>query len=168
MNETVIRLATLADVQYIDHLRNQESEAIGFIPKERYEMEIDGRSGGSIFIAWDNEDPTGFIYATHNRSGITRIQQVAVQEDARRIERGKLLVEAAQKARDWLLSCRCAADLESTDFWEALGFSRFDDVGPRPAYGRGKDKEALPTRRRRIIHRFQKVVGGLWLPQEKK
>ena len=159
-----ITLATLADIPYIDSLRRQEGEAIGFVPIQGYEMEIDGRRGGDIFICWENGDPVGFVYATHNRAGVTHIQQVAIQEDARRLARATALVEAATKNTDYLVSLRCAADLEATDFWQSLGFTLTDHVAPKSAYGRGKDKATQPTRRKRDILRFQKVVGGLWLP----
>lgn len=161
---TTIRRAILADIGYIDSLGKKESEAIGFIPLQRYEMEIEGSRHGSIIVAEENNDLVGFIYATHNHAGVTHIQQIAIQEDARRMERASLLVKAVQRERDWLLSCRCAADLESTNFWDALGFDVLDEVASKSAYGRGKDKAALPTRRRRRILRYQKTVGGLWLP----
>lgn len=163
-----VRRATLADIPYIEHLRRKESEAVGFIPVQRYEMEIDGRRHGSILLAIENGDPVGFLYATHNCTGVTHIQQVAVQEDARRADRATALVNAAQKERDWLISLRVAADLEAVGFWAALGFELDTRVAPKSAYGRGKDKATSPTRRRRQILRFQKVVGGLWLPTEEE
>jgi len=161
---TIIQPANLADIVYIDHLRKREGEAIGFIPKQRYEMEIDGRRGGSILIAWENNDPVGFIYATHNRAGVTHIQQVAIQEDARRMERATALVNGVIKQRDYLVSLRCAADLDATKFWEALGFQLQDHVSPKSVYGTGKDKATITARPKRDILRFQKVVGGLWIP----
>jgi N-acetylglutamate synthase-like GNAT family acetyltransferase len=163
---TLVRAATLDDIPYIDHLRKQESGAVGFIPLERYEMEVDGRRGGTILVAEENGQHVGFLYATHNRTGVTHIQQVAIQEDARRLERATLLVETVQKERDWLVSLRVAADLEATHFWEALGFELESHVDPKSVYGRGKDKATKPTRHKRDILRFQKVVGGLWLPTE--
>jgi len=163
-----IRSASLSDIIYIDSLRKQESEAVGFIPKERYEMEIDGRRGGSIILCFENNDPVGFVYATHNNAGVTHIQQVAVQKDARRILHGAALINAVTRDKDWLVSCRCAADLESTAFWEALGFQLLDHVMPKSVYGRGRDKATVPTRRKRDILRFQKIVSGLWLPSEEE
>jgi len=160
-----IRKARLADISYIDHLRAKNSEAVGFIPRVRYEMEVDGRRGGGILICEDNTELVGFIYVTHNNYGVTHIQQIAIQEDARRMERGRVLIEAARRKTDWLLSCRCAEDLEATEFWKSLGFAFQDFVSPKSVYGRGKDKLTLPTRRKRTILRFQKVVSGLWLPE---
>ena len=154
----------MSDIFYIDDLRKKNSEAIGFIPKVRYEMEINRERHGTILVYEENADLVGFIYATHNQAGVTHIQQIAIQEDARRLERGALLVEAAKKERDWLISCRCAADLESVGFWQAIGFQFLDNVNPKSIYGRGKDKSTLPTRRKREILRFQKVVGGIFVP----
>ena len=159
-----IRKATLADLQYIEHLRRRESEAVGFIPIQRYEMEIDGRRGGDVIVVEEHTDLVGFVYATHNQAGVSHIQQIAIQEDARRMERATALVEAITKPTDWLVSLRCAADLEATQFWEALGFDLLDRVMPKSVYGRGKDKATTPTRRKREILRYQKVAGGLWLP----
>ena len=160
----MIRPAILADLPYIDHLRAKESEAIGFIPIQRYEMEINRERLDSLLVSEENGDLVGFLYATHNRAGVTHIQQVAIQEDARRLDRATALVEAVTRDNDWLVSCRCAADLDSIHFWEALGFSYTGIVDPKSVYGRGKDKATLPTRRKRRIQQFQKVVGGLWLP----
>jgi N-acetylglutamate synthase-like GNAT family acetyltransferase len=160
----MIRVATMADLPYVEHLRRQESEAVGFIPKERYEMEIDGRRGGTILVAIENGQHVGFLYATHNRAGVTHVQQVVVQEDARRLKRASEMVDVATRPTDWLVSLRCAADLEATDFWETLGYELDQKVAPKSVYGRGKDKATLPNRRQRDILRFQKIVGGLWLP----
>jgi hypothetical protein len=40
-----IRLATLDDLKYIEHLANTESSALGFIPKPAYEAAIKGNYG---------------------------------------------------------------------------------------------------------------------------
>jgi N-acetylglutamate synthase-like GNAT family acetyltransferase len=154
--------ATLADLPYIEHLSRLEGETIGFVPKSRYEIEV--TNGGSILVAWENDDPIGFLYATHNQSGVTRIQQVAIQEDARRMERATALVQAAQRENDWLISARCASNLEATEFWRTLGFENRGIVPPRTTAWNRKHKDGLPSRRKRTILSFQKVIGGLWLP----
>ncbi len=161
----MIRRATLNDLKYIDSLRKKESKAIGFIPLARYEMEITGERHGTILVYEENADLVGFLYATHNQSRVTHIQQIAIQEDARRLECGKSLVEAARKNGDWLLSCRCAADLESTAFWQGIGFQLLDEVTPKSVYGKGKEKATLPASKKRQILRFQKIVSGLWFEE---
>ena len=160
---TEILKATLGDLPYIEHLRHKESEAIGFIPVQRYEMEITGARHGLILVAKENDDYVGFLYATRNNAGVTHIQQVVIQEDARRKERASALVDAAVREIDWLVSLRCASELDAVHFWESIGFELDTVVGPKPAYGRGKDNATKPTRRKREILRFQKVVGGLWV-----
>src|SRR3990167_3943595 len=103
---TEIRRACLDDLKYLDSLRKKESESLGFIPMQRYEMEVNGERHGSLYLAWDNGDPTGFIYATHSGRGTSHIIQVAIQEDARRKERATALVDAVvedgKARRSWL------------------------------------------------------------------
>jgi N-acetylglutamate synthase-like GNAT family acetyltransferase len=160
---TVIRRATLEDVPYIESLRRKEGQAVGFLPIERYYMEIDGRRKGTILVAEENGDLVGFIYGTHNKvNHVCHLQQLAIQEDARRVERGVLLTQAAQREGEWLVTARVAADLDAVNFWNAIGFEVFDEVAPKSVYGKGKEKRAYSNRR---ILRFQKVVGGLWAPR---
>ena len=148
---TEVRVATLSDLAYVDHLQRIEAngiDSVGFIPWSRYEKDA---MIGWIHLIFDNDEPTGFVYATHNWHGVTRIQQIVVQEDARRAERATALVSAAVRQNDWLVSLRCAEDLEAVDFWPALGFKQVavDD---------------RPNKRKRKVLKFQKIVGGLWLP----
>ncbi len=149
---TRIERATLADIAYIDDLRKKEGHAVGFIPKQRYEMEIRRERLGSLFVAVENDDRVGFIYATHG-GGCSKIQQIAIQRDARLLERGRLLVDAIRQ--DGLrrsvtqLGCRCAADLESVGFWKALGF---DVVGENVGiWLAGKGESAIAQSGRKII-----------------
>jgi len=159
-----VRRATLGDLAYIDALRKREGRAIGFIPMQRYEMEIRGERKGSLLVVEDDGQPTGFIYATHSGRGATHIQQVAIQEDARRMERATALVNGAladglQRAT-WLLSCRVADDLEANDFWAALGFTHTGYADSKSVYATGKTKLA---KSQRLLRVWQKTVGGLWL-----
>lgn len=41
---TEIRRASLQDLKYLDALRKRESDALGFIPVQRYEMEVNGEA----------------------------------------------------------------------------------------------------------------------------
>ena len=166
--ETLVCRATPADLVYIDHLRKREGDAVGFIPMARYEMEVDGRRKGSLYVAWDNGDPTGFIYATHSGRGASHIIQVAIQDDARRMERATLLTDAITndglERGSWLVSLRCADDLEANDFWGALDFSlEAEGLWPKSPNSLGKAKRAI-NRRGRRINVWQKEVAGLWVP----
>ena len=163
---TEIRRATLADLAYIDALRKRNGDAIGFIPMQRYEMEVNGERRGSLFLSWDNDDPTGFLYATHSGRGTTHIIQVAIQEDARRMERATALVEAANSdgfaRHTWLLSLRCADDLEANEFWSALGFSlEAEGLWPKTPNAPGKEKRAQ-NKKGRHINMWQRIERGLW------
>lgn len=167
---TEIRRATLDDLKYLDALRKKEGDAVGFIPMRRYEMEVNGERRGSIYLSWDNGEPTGFIYATHSGRGTTRVMQVAIQEDARRMERASALVDAVVadglKRHTWLTSLRCADDLDANHFWEALGFSlEREGVAPKSLYAPGKDKTATNARGRRL-NVWQRVEAGLWAPRK--
>ena len=149
---SVIVEAALADVDYLCHLQRIEAnrdDSIGFIPRAGYERAL--REGGVILVARENDEEVGFIYATRNRAGVTRIQQVAVQDDARRLEVGTQLVEAVTDPNDWLLSLRCREGLAGVDFWRSLGFTE-------------QSIDRSPTKRKRGVIRFQKIIGGLWGP----
>jgi GNAT superfamily N-acetyltransferase len=56
-----------------------------------------------------------------------RIQQIAVREDARRLDYGSALLhvvrEFCTKFQRIGVRLRCRIDLESNHFWQALGFS---------------------------------------------
>ena len=148
-----IKPATLTDIDYICHLQRIETnreDSIGFIPRVCYENEIEGRRNGLLLLARENDDEVGFVYATH-RGGVVKIQQVAVQDDARRLEVGSLLVDATIAPNDWVMSLRCRENLPAVDFWLNLGFEI-----------QGVDR--TPTKRGKGVLRFSKIVGGLWLP----
>jgi len=160
-----VRKATLDDLTYIVSLAQQASDCIGFIPRQAYEMEIVGKRKGSIIVAEANQELVGYLYATHNAAGVTHIQQIVVQPDAQRMQYASALVAAVQKDNDWLITCRCAADLQATDFWHALGFEPMCHAAPKRGYHRRHNDLTIPTRRKRIIIQYQRVVGGLWLPR---
>jgi len=101
-------------------------------------------------VATENEDRVGFIYSAANFAGVTKIYQVAVQDDARRLEIGTALVDAVTDVNGWLLSLRCRENLPAIQFWQDLGFT----VG-------GVDR--TPNKRKSPVIRFHKVIGGLWV-----
>lgn len=152
--------ATIPDIKYIDWLRGKESEAIGFIPKIRYEMEITGERGGDIILAKENNDLVGFAYITYGPPLSAKIQQIAIQEDARRMIRATALVdEIATRARMRgcaEVGCRCAEDLESNEFWKALGFEQVSEGRGKSVYSRGKAKIG---KRNRLINIYRRPSG---------
>ena len=146
--------ATLRDVDYICHLQRIEAsreDSLGFLPRSVYTREVE--SYGTILIARENGDEVGFIYATHNRHGITTVQQVGVQDDARRLEIGTTLVEASVRENDFLVKLRCRQGLPSVSFWASQGFNIVDLV---------------ESGRRGPVYKFQKIIGGLWISNSEK
>lgn len=124
MTETNIRAATLADLRFVDDLRAREWEAVGFIPMSRYEAVVHGE-GGRLFVAEQNDELCGFLYATTGFP-LVSVTQIAVEEDARRVEIGRALmerlVEEATAVNRLGLRSRVAVDLEAHKFYQALGF----------------------------------------------
>jgi len=151
--------ATIPDIKYIDWLRAKESEALGFIPKVRYEMEIMGERGGDILLAKENDDLVGFAYITYG-SLSAKIQQIVLQEDARRMERATGLVDEISRRAVIRgcaeIGCRCAEDLEANAFWNTLGFEKVADAMGKSVYSRGKAKLG---RRGRHINIYRKLSG---------
>lgn len=129
----LIRPATLNDLTYVVSLSKQESHALGFIPKMAYESAVTGIKTGKrwsnvcrdvLLICEENEDPVGFLLGGQGRIG--KINQICLQPDARRFERGRALishyVDASSQNGIQDFGCGCADDLESNQFWEAMGW----------------------------------------------
>ncbi len=128
---TTIRIANLTDLIYVTSLANKEGNAVGFIPKPAYEAAITGIKLGKrwsptcndkLWIAEESGDRVGFLLASFG--DITKVTQIAIQEDARKIERGKMLLTAlesyANSIGKYSFGCGCADDLESNAFWNAM------------------------------------------------
>lgn len=138
--ETLVKPATLEDMKYITHLANKEGNAIGFIPKVAYESAITGKKpsihrwsdtcNDRIWLCWENGDPVGFVMMSYGK--IAKCNQIAIQEDARLLTRGKALLTEAVKHGEsrgiWDFGCGCADDLESNIFWQVMGWEK---VGER-------------------------------------
>lgn len=139
IEKTIVREAKLQDVKYVVNLSKKESLSLGFIPKMAYEAAITGIKTGKrwspvcndkLFVCTVNDDLVGFCLASFGkRNAIYRkgkIAQICLQEDARKFERGRLLLNSVVK---WGLSigtlsfdAGCADDLESNFFWQAMGW----------------------------------------------
>lgn len=132
-----VRFAEIKDLTYIVDLSKKENKALGFIPKMAYESAITGIKKGKrwsnicndrIWVCVNNGDLVGFCLASFgnplskDRRG--KIAQICIQQDARKIERGRLLLSQvigyAQSIGCMNFSCGCADDLESNKFWKAM------------------------------------------------
>lgn len=150
-----VRRATMSDLLYVDSLRRQESESLGFLPSLVYEEVVTrAMPNHRLWLAEVNADPVGFLYASPGEVGRSlRIIQVCLQRDARRLEYGRALVDEAESYASLLqrpaVACHVATDLEAGAFWTALGF----DV-----------LRLIPggSRRARILEdRYKRLPGGL-------
>ena len=142
----------MADIKYISHIQDIEArglDGVGFLPPSAFEREIN--TEGLVHIAEENGEKVGYIYATKNRHGVKKIQQVCVQEDARRLEIGTELVDSVLSNNDWLISLRCREQLPALTFWQDLGFEIVD-------------YDDRPKKRKQGVYRLSKIVGGLWIP----
>ena len=140
--DDLIRFAEIGDLNYVVDLSKKENHSLGFIPKIAYEAAITGIKKGKrwsdvcndrLIVCVNNGDLVGFCLASFGkvfqkpRKG--KIAQICIQMDARKIERGKLLLSfvlaygASVGCYDF--GCGCADDLESNFFWKAVGWSHF-------------------------------------------
>ena len=101
-----VRLATLEDLPYVISLSKKESSSLGFIPKMAYEAAITGIKTGDrwsnvcndkLFVIECNKDLVGFCLCSFGLPNanmrIGRIAQICIQTDARKLLRGKLLLD---------------------------------------------------------------------------
>ena len=128
-----VRLANISDLKYIHHLSKIESNALGFIPNSAYEASITGIKKGKrwsntcndkLYVIEENKDLVGFLLMSYGKWA--KVNQIAIQEDARLIERGKALLNAGiQHGMDIGRTdfvCGCADDLPSNMFWQSMGW----------------------------------------------
>ncbi len=134
-----VRFAEEKDIKYVVHLSKLESQSLGFIPKMAYESAITGIKKGKrwsnicndrLWICECNGDLVGFVLASFgkpnhvNKQG--RIAQICIQEDARLVTRGRMLLDAVieygKKIFTMGFSCGCADDLPSNLFWGLMGW----------------------------------------------
>lgn len=130
---TTIRTATGADLSAIESLRRHDGDALGFVPKAKYEHIVyktddRGRSRWKyewLIVAEDNGEVTGFLLTGFHRDGC-KMQQLCVRHDARRMERALAIVDAceveARKRGCLRIRCRVAADIDANFFWQAAGY----------------------------------------------
>ena len=158
----MIRAAKIEDVPYIVSLANTESLALGFIPKPAYEAAITGHKSGKrwsttcndkIFICEENGQTVGFVMFSYGK--ISKCNQIAIQADARLIERGKALLTAAISHGNLVgredFSCGCADDLPSNLFWQQMGWIK---VGERRGISH-KNTWKESSKRKVNLYRYQ-------------
>lgn len=128
--DLVVRTATQADRSFIDKLQKENSHAVGFIQSSIWDKYVfGGERNFVVFICEKNNDLVGYVLLTPGRSDYTyaKIQQIAVREDARRLDYGTALLHVVKEFCNTFgrlgVTLRCRIDLPSNLFWRALGFT---------------------------------------------
>lgn len=132
IGDLTVRTATAEDTSFIDKLQKENSHAVGFIQRTVWDDYVFG--GGRnfvVFICEKNKDMVGYVLLTPGRKSYTyaRIQQIAVREDARRLDYGTALLSVVKEFCTEFqrigVRLRCRIDLESNKFWQSLGFNLY-------------------------------------------
>mgnify|MGYP001593103459 CR=1 FL=1 len=130
--DLLVRNAVIKDSSFIDKLQKENSYAVGFIQRTIWDKYVfGGERNFFVLLCEKNLDPVGYTLVTPGRKSgdFVIIQQIAVRNDARRLQYGSMLIDVL---RDFCIKferlgakLRCRKDLESNMFWEALGFSNY-------------------------------------------
>lgn len=131
-NDLVVRNARAIDVAFIDKLQKDNSYAVGFIQRTVWDKYVfGGERNFVVFICEKNNDTVGYVLVTPGRgvNSYVKIQQIAVRDDARRLDYGSALISVVRDFCETFQRCgatlRCRVDLESNRFWRALGFENY-------------------------------------------
>ena len=112
-------VAAVADLPYIVDLEYKNKESLGFLPRQAIEERVLRQT---VFLGWLNGDPFGYLLFDHRPQQAVHVLQACIQYDARRRLYGAALYGfALQTWQADLVTLKCAADLESNLFWQALG-----------------------------------------------
>ena len=130
--DIVVRNSIVKDKKFVDKLQKENSSAVGFIQKTIWDNYVyGGQRNFMVFIGEVNNDMVGYALVTPGRAvnSYAKIQQIAVREDARRLEYGTAIIKAIRKYCNQFgrvgVSLRCRKDLQSNFFWKALGFELY-------------------------------------------
>jgi len=130
--DLTVRTATEQDRTFIDKLQKDNSHAVGFIQATIWDKYVfGGERNFVVFICVKNDDLVGYVLLTPGRGAHTyaKIQQIAVREDARRLDYGSALLHVVKdfcNTYDRIgVTLRCRIDLDSNKFWKALGFNLY-------------------------------------------
>jgi len=112
----------MVPLSYVRDLMEKNYEAVGFIPLPKLE---EYALRGQILVQHENDEPCGYL-AFGNGWPVLKVYQCCIQTDARRAAQATALVDrliAIAKERNCIaISLWCADDLESNQFWRAMGF----------------------------------------------
>lgn len=130
--DIVVRTSTIKDMLLVDKLQKENSYAVGFIQKTIWENYVWGGERNFIVLICEvNNDAVGYVLITPGKGGYTyaKIQQIAVRNDARRLQYGSALITVCRQFCNKFgrkgFTLRCRVDLESNKFWQNLGFENY-------------------------------------------
>ena len=130
--DLIVRNSTIKDMHFVDMLQKQNAFAVGFIQKTIWEKYVwGGERNFVVLICEKNADSVGYLLFTpgHGTMTYAKMQQVAVRNDARRLDYGSALFAVAQLfCEQYALkgfTLRCRTDLEANFFWQAMGFTNY-------------------------------------------
>jgi len=131
-DDLIVRNARAIDIAFIDKLQKENSYAVGFIQRTVWDKYVfGGERNFVVFICEKNADAVGYILITPGRGVNTyvKIQQIAVRDDARRLDYGSALIAVVRDFCETFqrngATLRCRVDLESNKFWKALVFTNY-------------------------------------------
>ena len=129
-DDLTVRTATQADKTFIDKLQKDNSYAVGFIQSTIWDRYVfGGERNFVVLICEKNLDMVGYVLLTPGQGAYSyaKIQQIAVREDARRLDYGSALIDVVRQFCNQFnrigATLRCRIDLDSNKFWRALGFT---------------------------------------------
>ena len=131
-SDILVRTSTIKDMPLVDKLQKENSYAVGFIQKTVWEDYVwGGKRNFVVLICEANNDPVGYVLITPARGSYryAKIQQIAVRNDARRLQYGTALIDVCQQFVEEFgrigFTLRCRVDLDSNHFWKKLGFNLY-------------------------------------------
>jgi GNAT superfamily N-acetyltransferase len=131
-DDLIVRNSSVQDWKFVDKLQKENAFAVGFIQHTIWEKYVwGGERNFVVLICEKNLDPVGYVLLTPGIGVDTfaKIQQIAIRNDARRLDYGSALINVARqfcvKFGRLGVTLRCRTDLESNLFWQALGFRRY-------------------------------------------
>lgn len=118
-----IRLATLADLKYVEHLQRIWSNQVGFLPRAALTRYIDTRA---TLLICSNGQEAGYLSWQLTKKGLLRLMQLAVSPDLLRGKLGSDVVHyierAARKGACSVIRFQTRIDLDANIFWNELGY----------------------------------------------
>ena len=163
---TILKTAVEDDFLFIDSLRKKEGRALGFIPRSNYDSILQKKRIGNrdrykyseIIITEDNLDNTGFCYYTYAGQDV-KIQQIVIQNDARRFHRALMMLDYVEKRAKELgktfVTARVAIDLDSNLFWKGCGYEIINTMT-------STHMNRKESKSKRQLHYYSKEINSIF------